>query len=164
MQSVFIRGILTNDASRCITPFATGQSRYKDFVICLSNRPERFIEVASKIPATAPYVDGRSAPITDVFVMARLLNRSRRFTDADGAPKVLGFSAVGDSHTCTNPLYGRGCSLGFVQAELLAASLADWPNDRMSPLFVAAAEAVEEAVLNALTMATTVTGRDGIEG
>ena len=44
------------------------------------------------------------------------------------------------------------------------AVLADWPNDRMSPLFVAAAEAVEEAVLNALTMATTTIGRDGRTG
>jgi D-aminopeptidase len=42
-----------------------------------------------------------------------------------------------------------------------AASFADWPNDRMSPLFVAAIEATEEAVLNALTMATTVESRIG---
>ncbi|MGX9962804.1 P1 family peptidase [Roseomonas sp. F4] len=35
----------------------------------------------------------------------------------------------------------------------------DWPNDRMSPLFVAVAEAVEEAVLNALCQATTVESR-----
>lgn len=42
-----------------------------------------------------------------------------------------------------------------------AAQLADWPNDRMSPLFVAAIEATEEAVLNALTMATTVESRIG---
>ncbi|WP_372622736.1 P1 family peptidase [Falsiroseomonas sp.] len=42
-----------------------------------------------------------------------------------------------------------------------AASYADWPNDRISPLFVAAAEATEEAVLNALTMATTVESRIG---
>jgi D-aminopeptidase len=40
-------------------------------------------------------------------------------------------------------------------------AIADWPNDRMSPLFVAAAEATEEAVLNALTMATTVESRLG---
>jgi D-aminopeptidase len=44
------------------------------------------------------------------------------------------------------------------------AVIADWPNDRMSPIFVAAAEAVEEAVLNALTMATTIVGRDGRTG
>lgn len=41
------------------------------------------------------------------------------------------------------------------------ARYADWPNDRTSPIFVAAAEATEEAVLNALTMATTVTSRLG---
>jgi D-aminopeptidase len=41
------------------------------------------------------------------------------------------------------------------------AALADLPNDRMSPLFVAAIEATEEAVLNALTMATTVESRIG---
>ncbi|WP_137177092.1 P1 family peptidase [Roseomonas sp. AR75] len=40
-------------------------------------------------------------------------------------------------------------------------SYADWPNDRVSPLFVAAIEATEEAVLNALTMATTVESRIG---
>ena len=38
--------------------------------------------------------------------------------------------------------------------------IADWPNERMSPLFVAAAEAVEEAVLNSLLMATTIESRD----
>ena len=35
------------------------------------------------------------------------------------------------------------------------------PNNRMSPLFLATVEATEEAVYNALTTATTVTGRDG---
>ena len=52
-----------------------------------------------------------------------LLNRRRRFIDADGAPLVLGLHAVGDAHTCTNPLYGRGCSLAMVQAQLLADAL-----------------------------------------
>ena len=32
----------------------------------------------------------------------------RRFVDDDGEPTILGFHAVGDAHTCTNPLYGRG--------------------------------------------------------
>ena len=36
------------------------------------------------------------------------------------------------------------------------------PNERMTPLFYAAAEATEEAILNALLMAGTVAGRDGI--
>jgi len=36
------------------------------------------------------------------------------------------------------------------------------PNERMTPLFHAAAEATEAAILNALLSATTVTGRDGV--
>lgn len=36
------------------------------------------------------------------------------------------------------------------------------PNERMTPLFVAAAEATEAAILNALLAAETVTGRDGV--
>jgi D-aminopeptidase len=39
------------------------------------------------------------------------------------------------------------------------ATVADWPNDLASPLFVAAAEATEEAVLNALCAATTTESR-----
>lgn len=42
------------------------------------------------------------------------------------------------------------------------AAVADWPNDRMSPLFVAVAEATEEAIINALLQATTTSSR--IEG
>lgn len=37
------------------------------------------------------------------------------------------------------------------------ATIADWPNDRMSPLFVAVAEATEEAILNSLLKAETTT-------
>jgi D-aminopeptidase len=36
------------------------------------------------------------------------------------------------------------------------------PNELMTPLFYAAAEATEEAILNALLAAGTVTGRDGV--
>lgn len=68
-------------------------------------------------------------PLGDVLPMGGLVNRLRRFVDADGAPLVTGFHAVGDSHTCTNPLYGRGCTLGFVQATLLTDTFADHPDD-----------------------------------
>lgn len=37
------------------------------------------------------------------------------------------------------------------------ATVVDWPNDRMSPLFVAVAEATEEAILNSLLKAETTT-------
>ncbi|CAB5039340.1 unannotated protein [freshwater metagenome] len=86
--------------------------------------PDQFITIAAQIPATAAHVEvDRSQPITGVNVMAGLLNRRRGFLDESGEPLVLGLHAVGDAHTCTNPLYGRGCSLALVQAELFADSL-----------------------------------------
>jgi D-aminopeptidase len=44
----------------------------------------------------------------------------------------------------------------------LTIPVATIPNERMTPLFYAAAEATEEAILNALVAAGTVTGRDGV--
>ncbi|MFP5254427.1 MAG: FAD-dependent oxidoreductase [Acidimicrobiia bacterium] len=68
-------------------------------------------------------------PIGGVRPMAGLLNRIRRFTDDAGQPLVLGFHALGDAHTVTNPLYGRGCSLAAVQAVAIADVLAAHPDD-----------------------------------
>ncbi|HVF33653.1 MAG TPA: tryptophan 7-halogenase [Acidimicrobiales bacterium] len=94
-------------------------------------REPGFTDAARVIPALAPWVDESIAePLTGVEVMARLLNRSRRFLSGEGeAPLVTGLLAVGDAHTCTNPLYGRGCSLGFVSAHLLAEALGDHGDD-----------------------------------
>jgi 2-polyprenyl-6-methoxyphenol hydroxylase-like FAD-dependent oxidoreductase len=68
-------------------------------------------------------------PVGGVRPMGGLLNRLRRFADADGNPTVLGFHALGDAHTCTNPLYGRGCTLAMVQAVMLADAAAAHPGD-----------------------------------
>jgi 2-polyprenyl-6-methoxyphenol hydroxylase-like FAD-dependent oxidoreductase len=87
--------------------------------------PERFDVVARSLVPVQPWVaEGVSIPITEVHPMARLRNRLRHFV-VDGRPAALGVVAVGDAHTCTNPLYGRGCSLAMVQAELLADALAE---------------------------------------
>jgi 2-polyprenyl-6-methoxyphenol hydroxylase-like FAD-dependent oxidoreductase len=75
------------------------------------------------------FADGPLEPLTRVKPMGGLLNRLRRFLDEGGRPLALGIHAVGDAHTCTNPLYGRGCSLAMVQAVLLADALADHPDD-----------------------------------
>jgi 2-polyprenyl-6-methoxyphenol hydroxylase-like FAD-dependent oxidoreductase len=72
---------------------------------------------------------GPLEPMGPVRPMGGLLNRRRGFTDADGGPTVLGFHVVGDAHTCTNPLYGRGCSLAVVQALAVADALASYPGD-----------------------------------
>jgi D-aminopeptidase len=52
-----------------------------------------------------------------------------------------------------NPNAARGDS---------AAALSMWPNDRLDPLFRATIDATEEAVVNAMLAAQTMTGADGI--
>lgn len=76
-----------------------------------------------------PVVERQGTPITDVQTMGGLINRIRRFTDADGEPLAPGFFAVGDAHTCTNPLYGRGSSLAVLQATLVVDALRAHPVD-----------------------------------
>jgi len=63
-----------------------------------------------------------SEPISDLHYMGGLINRVRHFV-VDDEPVVTGLVAVGDSSVCTNPLYGRGCSLGLVHASLLVDAL-----------------------------------------
>ncbi|MFT5530878.1 MAG: 2-polyprenyl-6-methoxyphenol hydroxylase-like FAD-dependent oxidoreductase [Candidatus Poriferisodalaceae bacterium] len=91
--------------------------------------PEIFDQVATSLPATSDWLDGRSHPITKVHSMAGLLNRRRTYV-VDGEPVVVGFHAVGDAHIATNPLYGRGCSTGMWQAMLLADALDGHPEDQ----------------------------------
>jgi 2-polyprenyl-6-methoxyphenol hydroxylase-like FAD-dependent oxidoreductase len=94
------------------------------------NDEARFDEACRILPGPDRFFrDGPLEPIGGVRPMTGLLNRLRRFTNGDGAPIALGFHALGDAHTCTNPLYGRGCSLAFVQAVLLADSFAEHPDD-----------------------------------
>jgi 2-polyprenyl-6-methoxyphenol hydroxylase-like FAD-dependent oxidoreductase len=96
----------------------------EDAALRALSAPERFDAAASAMQPITPWLaPGVSEPITEVHPMARLRNRIRRFL-VDGRPVALGVVAVGDAHTCTNPLYGRGCSLGMVHAELLADAVA----------------------------------------
>jgi 2-polyprenyl-6-methoxyphenol hydroxylase-like FAD-dependent oxidoreductase len=102
---------------------------HDDELRSLLTDPEGFDLAAATLPTTRTWVEpDRAEPITQVHVMGGLLNREVTFV-ADGAPIVLGFHAAGDAHTCTNPLYGRGCSLAMVQATLLADALAEHPDD-----------------------------------
>ena len=56
---------------------------------------------------------------------------------------------------------GNGGLVGS-PARSAAIPVATIPNEAMTPLFYAAAEATEEAIVNALLAAGTVTGRDGV--
>ena len=89
-----------------------------------------FERVARALLATAPWrADGVADPVTDVHVMAGLRNRFRPLLDHVGTPLVHGLVAVGDASVCTNPLYGRGCSLAFVHAFGLADALQEHGDD-----------------------------------
>ncbi len=95
--------------------------------------PATFDRAARTLPATATWAEAdRAEAITPVEVMGGLVNRRTRFTDDAGDPYLLGLHAVGDAHTCTNPLYGRGCSLAMVQAHLLAQALRVRPDDALA--------------------------------
>ncbi len=87
---------------------------------------DRFDATMRLLPELADVaaVDGR--PILGVRCMTGLVNRHRRYADANGNPAVVGLLACGDAHTCTNPAYGRGQSLALLQATIIADALASY--------------------------------------
>lgn len=92
-------------------------------------RQPAFEAVAALLPATREWVDAEVAlPVSNVHAMAKLDN-ARRFGLVDGEPRVLGLVCAGDALIHTNPITGRGCSLAFVSAYLLADALRDHPGD-----------------------------------
>jgi len=92
--------------------------------------PERFEAVCALLPGIEHLADRSLAtPITTVYAMGSLVNRLRSFVDGDGRPRVTGFHALGDAHTTTNPIYGRGCALAMVQAALLSDAFDGHPDD-----------------------------------
>ena len=87
--------------------------------------PKAFDRACQVLPGPDRFVAaGPVVPLGPVRPMGGLINRLRHFTGPDGRPLVTGLHAVGDAHTCTNPMYGRGCALAFVQATLLAEAFA----------------------------------------
>lgn len=132
--------------------------------------PDRFDLACRLLPGPDFFFGhGPLEPIGGVRPMTGLLNRLRRFT-ADGAPTVLGFHAVGDAHTTTNPLYGRGCSLAAVQACLLADAAVAHPGDaegRAGAYEAACAREVEpwfDASVQMDKMGADPSGRGGLGG
>jgi len=88
--------------------------------------PAAFDAAAARLPGPNTIFEQFDlTPISGVEPLSGLINRLRRFVDDDGQPTVLGFHAIGDAHTCTNPFYGRGCSLALIQAGLLIDAFAE---------------------------------------
>ena len=97
----------------------------EDATLRALSSPERFDAAAAALQpigavarARGQRGDHRGAPDGEAAQPHPPLRRRRR-------PAALGVVAIGDAHTCTNPLYGRGCSLGMVHAELLADAVAE---------------------------------------
>lgn len=85
--------------------------------------PESFDAACRALPGLAPWIDPqRARPASRVLGMGRLESRWRRYV-VDGRPLVTHFFALGDAAVRTNPLYGRGCSCAFVEAQALADAL-----------------------------------------
>jgi 2-polyprenyl-6-methoxyphenol hydroxylase-like FAD-dependent oxidoreductase len=92
--------------------------------------PDAFDRACRLLPGPDRFLGlGPVEPLGPVRPMGGLINRLRHFTDDDRRPLVTGLHVVGDAHTCTNPMYGRGCALAFVQATLLAQAYAAHDGD-----------------------------------
>ncbi len=98
--------------------------------------PDVFDAVCREVPGTARWIDAaRAEPASKVFGMGNLISLWRSYRK-DDAPRVRNFYPIGDATLRTNPLYGRGCSVGAIMAHLLAdifAETAD-PAERLKRL------------------------------
>lgn len=91
-------------------------------------KPEVFDAVCMALPGAARWMNPeRAEPVSAVYSMGSLQNVWRHYMK-DGAPQVLNFFPLGDAAVRTNPLYGRGCSSGFVEAHILRETLDATPD------------------------------------
>lgn len=74
---------------------------------------ERWTALVAACPLHAHWLDGE--PISGVLPMGGVADRYRRSV-VDGAPVATGIVSVGDSWACTNPVGGRGISMGLMHA------------------------------------------------
>ena len=72
--------------------------------------PARWTAVVRRLPRVAHWLDGE--PLEDrIATMSRIEDRHLRLV-AGGRPVATGVAAVGDAWACTDPLLGRGASIG----------------------------------------------------
>ena len=89
-----------------------------------------FDAVAPLIPRLAPWVDaGRFEPVTGVMAGAGLTNSYRGQLDDVGRVPAAGVFFAGDAVCTTNPVAGRGITLGLRQADALLRLLAEGGGD-----------------------------------
>ena len=85
---------------------------------------DREFDLATRaIHVARPWVEESvSESISKVYLYGNLANTRRRYF-RNGHPLVRGLFAIGDASIHTNPIAGRGCSLGWVSALELAETL-----------------------------------------
>ncbi|EAW30406.1 hypothetical protein GP2143_09380 [marine gamma proteobacterium HTCC2143] len=92
------------------------------------NNAEQFDEICLNIPGLQPWVrEDVSLATTDSFGFGDIHAVWRHYIQNE-KPVALNFFAVGDASVRTNPLYGRGCSIGMQHAHLLADVIASDPS------------------------------------
>jgi 2-polyprenyl-6-methoxyphenol hydroxylase-like FAD-dependent oxidoreductase len=106
----------------CVTVFIFSG----DPVLKALRDPDRWTRLVAACPAHAHWLGGE--PISDLLAMGGVTDRYRRFV-VDGAPVATGVVAVGDAWACTNPIGGRGMTIGLMHAvgtaEVVREHLAD---------------------------------------
>lgn len=75
--------------------------------------PVRWTSLVRACPLHAHWLEGE--PISGILPMAGVTDRYRRLV-VDGAPVATGIVSVGDAWACTNPVGGRGISIGLMHA------------------------------------------------
>jgi hypothetical protein len=92
----------------------------KDKELYTLTEEEVWERVITATPMVAPYLDGE--PITPIETMMAIPDRYRRFV-VDDQPVATGITAIGDAWAATNPMRGRGVSMGFMQAKIVVDNL-----------------------------------------
>jgi 2-polyprenyl-6-methoxyphenol hydroxylase-like FAD-dependent oxidoreductase len=87
-----------------------------------------------------------STPITGVQVIGGGADRHRSFERA-GRPVATGVVAVGDAAVRTNPMFGRGSSIGLMQACVLRDVLREVPTERPEQVVRRFTEVSQAAVM-----------------
>lgn len=82
--------------------------------------PEVFNRVVRAHPERAHFIDAE--PISEVLTMAGVADRERRL-HANGKPVATGWLPMADAWACTNPILGRGISMGLMHAIALAPTI-----------------------------------------
>jgi len=111
-----------------------GDNGHFAIIICIPNGEselreavkdgDRFDAICRTIPGLVPWIAPEKAQATtESFGIGEIHAVWRNFVN-DGQPAAHNFFAVGDSCARTNPLYGRGCSIGILHAQILADVLA----------------------------------------